>query len=114
MVGKLRKSEKRGPRKTLADGNLDGFNFFDRFDSAAGIMMYSWGPTIAYPGMLPDHGGTDLRAEPPRFMACMRLLRGIELDHVQELMQVPAPFWRCDRGGCKVWPDSYAYIYIWT
>ena len=48
-----------------------------------------------------------MRAEPPRFMACMRLLRGIELDHVQELMQVPAHFWRLYLGGVgKVWLDS--------
>ena len=53
----------------------------------------SWsnhGPTIAFHCMLPDHCGTDWHSR-ARFLACMRLLRGIELDHVQELMEVPAP-----------------------
>jgi len=35
---KLWKSEKRSPRKTLADGNLDCFLIV--FDGAAGIMVY--------------------------------------------------------------------------
>ena len=62
---------------------------------------------ISWYATWPWRHGLAMRAEPPRFMACMRLLRGIELDHVQELMQVPAHFWRLYLGGGgKVWLDS--------
>lgn len=43
---KLWKSEKRGPRKTLADGNLDCFLIV--FDGAAGIMVYIYIYMIFY------------------------------------------------------------------